>query len=182
MKKFLIRNDDVAFDTRLEEIERFCDICDKYGYPILQAITIIGECRKSRCKMSNEEIRAASSRLFSENKEVLDYLKNRKDLIGVHGLWHSHEPTEEEIRSGKFILQGLGFTPTYFVPPFNEGKYPAEVAGLKVCTLSIDKGERLEDFLKRGTPAAEVMYLHSWRFDNEWYTFEKLEECFKRLQ
>jgi hypothetical protein len=42
-------------------------------------------------------------------------------------------------------------------------------------------GDRLEDFLKEGQPASDIMYLHSWRFNNDWYTFEALDECLKRL-
>lgn len=183
MAKFIIRNDDVAFDTKLEEIRQFGEICDKYGYQILQAIVPIGEVRKITSKrMTNDQIRAASSRLFSENREVLEYLKSRQDLIGIHGLWHTHKPDIEEIGTAKSILQGLGFNPTYFIPPFNEGEYTEDFAGLKVCNLSMKKGERLEDFLTDGTPEAEMLYLHSWRFNNDWYTFDMLEKCLQRLE
>jgi hypothetical protein len=183
MTKFLIRNDDVAFDTSLNEIKRFCEICDKYGYQIIQSIIPIGEAKKIKTKrMTNEQIVSASSKLFSENKEVVNYLKKRNDLISVHGLWHTHKPSIEEIENAKYILEGLGFKPTYFIPPFNEGDYPAKISGLKLCQLSADNGELLENFLDNGTPNAAIMYLHSWRFDNRWYTFQKLEECLKRIQ
>ncbi|MEO6508403.1 MAG: DUF2334 domain-containing protein [Patescibacteria group bacterium] len=182
MKKFIIRNDDVAFDTTIEEIKRFCDICDTYGYNILHAITPIGETQKITSKrMTNEQIRTMSSKLFNENKEVLTYLQNRQDIIGIHGLWHTHKPSIEEIKTAQYILQGLGFNPTYFIPPFNEGEYPEKIDGLTVNTLSMKKGERLEDFLETGIPQADIMYLHSWRFKNDWYTFEALEACLKRL-
>lgn len=182
MAKFIIRNDDVAFDTKLEEIRRFCEICDKYGYQILQAITPLGETRKIKSRrMTNDQIRAVSGRLFSENGEVLNYLKGRQDLTGVHGLWHTHQPNLEEVRTAKSILQGLGLNPTYFIPPFNEGDYSENFAGLKVCKLSMKKGERLEDFLTDGTPETEMLYLHSWRFNDDWYTFEILEKCLQRL-
>lgn len=182
MKKFLIRNDDVAFDTDISEIKQFCEIADKYGYQILHAIIPIGEVRKIKSsRMTNDQIRAASNRLFSENQQVLRYLKSRQDLIGVHGLWHTHKPGVEEIQTAKFILQGLGFNPTYFIPPFNEGGYPKNLVGLKVCKLSIKNGERLEDFLSKGAPKAKIMYLHSWRFTQGWYAFDMLEECLRRL-
>lgn len=182
MTKFLIRNDDVAFDTKLEEIKHFCEIADKYGYQILHAIIPIGEARKIKsARMTNDQIRAASSRMFGENKEVLEYLRSRKDLIGVHGLWHTHKPSVEEIEAAKSILIGLGVNPTYFIPPFNEGDYPKYLVGLKTCNLSMKKGERLEDFLSKGTPEAKIMYLHSWRFNNDWYTFDMLEKCLQRL-
>lgn len=181
MTKFIIRNDDVAFNTDISEIKQFCQIADKYRYQILHAITPIGEARKIKSRrMTNEQIRAESCRLFSENHEVLTYLKSRQDLIGIHGLWHTHKPNEEEIRTAKSILQGLGFNPTYFIPPFNEGDYPKEIVGLKNCQLS--KKERLEEYLDKGIPKAEIMYLHSWRFNNSWYTFEKLEQLLLRLE
>lgn len=183
MAKFLIRNDDVAFDTTLSEIKQFCEICDKHGYQILQAIIPIGEARKIKsARMTNDQIRGSSNRLFSENQAVLDYLKSRQDLIGIHGLWHTHKPNEEEIRTAKSILLGLGFNPLYFIPPFNEGNYPKDLVGLKVSQLSMKNGERLEDFLEKGTPKAEIMYLHSWRFAAGWYTFDILEKCLQRLQ
>ena len=182
MAKFIIRNDDVACDTELEEIKLFCQICDKYGYQIIQAITPIGEARKIKSgKMTNDQIRASSARLFSANHQVLAYLQARSDLIGVHGLWHTHSPSVEEITTAKLILQGLGLTPTYFVPPFNEGNYPMEVDGLKTCKLAEKLGQRLEDFLDTGTPTSPIMYLHSWRFAHGWYTFDKLEQCLHRL-
>lgn len=182
MKKFLIRNDDVAFDTTLEEIKKFSEICDKYGYQIIQAIIPIGEAKKIKSKrLSNDQIRALSNTLFSENREVLKYLKQRNDLIGVHGLWHTHKPGYDEIKAGKSILEGLGFKPVYFIPPFNEGSYPDNFAGLKTCNLSMKNNERLEDFLEKGQPQSEILYLHSWRFDNDWYTFEQLDKCLKRL-
>jgi hypothetical protein len=134
--------------------------------------------------MTNDQIRATSSRMFSENKEVLEYLLGRQDLIGVHGLWHTHKPTIEEIKTAKSILEGLGFNPTYFIPPFNEGDYPEEIEGLKTSVLSMKKGERLEDFLDKGTPKAgiEIMYLHSWRFNDDWYGFYMLDNCLQRLE
>lgn len=182
MKKFIIRNDDVAYDTTLEEITQFCSLCDKYGFAIIQAITPIGEVKKiTTHRMSNDHIKSLSSHLFSENKAVLSYLQKRNDRIGVHGLWHSHKPNIDEIATAKYILQGLGFKPTYFIPPFNEGAYPTQVEGLQLSVLSMKKGERLEDYLEKGTPTSDIVYLHSWRFDNDWYTFDQLESCLKRL-
>lgn len=178
----IIRNDDVSYDTRLTEIKRFCEICDKYGVKIIQAITPFGDCLKDKsAKLNNNQIKALSNKKFSENYEVVDYLRSRNDFIAVHGLWHTHEPSIEEIRQAKEILEVAGFHPDYFVPPFNEGNYPDTVEGLSLSKLSAQKGERLEDFLDYGTPTSGTVYLHSWRFDNSWYTFERLEKCLDRL-
>lgn len=176
----LIRNDDIAFDTDIDNLKIFCDICDRYGFKIIQCITSLGECKKSHVNMNNREIQNASDRNFFENTEVVDYLKSRKDLIAVHGLWHTHRPEEEEIEKAKEMLINVGFNPTYFVPPFNEWE-KGDVCGLKTSKLSLEKGERLEDFLDKGTPTSEIAYLHSWRFGN-WYKFEQLESCLKRLK
>lgn len=181
MKKFLIRNDDVAFDTELDEIRTFCDICDKHDFKIIQAITVVGPCKTIDVRMDNREIINLGKRKFMHNFEVCEYLKGRDDIIGVHGLWHSHVPDMDEIVAAKWGLVQLGFNPTYFIPPFNEGDYPSEVAGMKLSKLSMRNGERLEDFLKKGTPTKEIMYLHSWRFDNKFYTFEVLDKCLERL-
>lgn len=179
---FTIRNDDVAFDTNLAEIKKFCEVCDKHGIKIIQAITPIGECRKIKVTMTNEDIRLTSFRRFEENNEVVEFLKNRQDAIGIHGLWHTHMPTIPEIIRAKTMLQEMGFNPSYYVPPFNEGSYPEKIAGLITCQLAIERGERLEDFIKRGNPRAPIMYLHSWRFDNAHYTFEQLDQCLERIK
>lgn len=181
MSKFLIRNDDVAYDTDLDSLQRFCEICDRYGFQIMQAITPLGECRKVNAKMSNAEIIKSSDKQLIENTELYDYLKNRNDLIGVHGFMHTHAPDELEVAFGRDYLRRWGFNPTYFVPPFNEGDYLDKVAGLTLCKLDMAKGERLEDFLMRGgTPTSPIMYCHSWRF-GKWYRWSSLDRCLERL-
>lgn len=181
MTKFIIRNDDVGTDTNLAKLKKFCEICDNYGYKIIQAITPIGTCGKyARSHLTNDQIRLLSFKKLEENEELINYLRNRNDLIAVHGLWHTHEPPESEIAIAKSILEGLGLTPTYFVPPFNEGDYPETVVGLTTCQLDLNKGELLETFLKAGTPTAPIMYLHSWRFDRN-YKFDDLDKCLARL-
>lgn len=180
MRAFLIRNDDVAYDTDLGSLKKFCEICDKYGFKIIQAIVPIGEHRKANCKMENCDIWASSQMTLAQNDELLAYLKSRKDLYGVHGLWHTHEPSTMDILVGKGLLTYWGLRPSYFVPPFNEGDYPDEVAGLRTCKLDMAKGERLEDFLKEGTPTAPIMYCHSWRF-GKWYRWSSLDRCLERL-
>lgn len=184
MTKFIIRNDDIAFDTSLEEIKRFSEVCDKYGYKIIQSITPIGAGgRYGRAAMTNDQIKLLSFRRFDENKEVLEFLKARNDLIAVHGLWHTHVPSEEEVRTAKSILEGLGFNPTYFVPPFNEGDYQPKVVDLTTSQLDFRKGDLLETYLDNGEPTSPIMYLHSWRFQTGkyGYSFEKLDKCLARL-
>lgn len=182
MSRFIIRNDDVAYDTTLDEIKTFCEICDEYGFKIIQAITPIGEVQKVRRRMTNEQIRAQSQKYFHENEEVSIYLRSRDDDIAVHGLWHTHSPMSKEIRMATIASQYNMLWPTYFVPPFNEGDYPDDVCGLALCQLSRENGDCLEDFLDSGTPTSPIMYLHSWRFKGKPYTFSQLEACLRRLQ
>ncbi|MEA1925841.1 MAG: DUF2334 domain-containing protein [Patescibacteria group bacterium] len=172
-RKIILRNDDVSVDTDIEEIKRFCEVCDRCGFRILQCITPLGRTHEIDVRMSNEEIKKLKGR-FLDNGELVNFLKSRNDLIAIHGLWHTHEPSEDEAEEAKKILKE--FYPTYFVPPFNEGEYGKEFCGLKVS----QKTQRLEDYLDKGTPTDEIVYLHSWRFGN-WYPFNKLEKCLKRI-
>lgn len=174
----IIRNDDVAFDTQFEHLRKFCEICDRYGHRILQAITVRGVTQPIHFRMSNAEIKSLEPHaFFADNKPVLDYLLSRDDLIGVHGLWHTHNVSESEIREAKGLLIGWGLESAYFVPPFNEGKWPEETQGLKV----VSKVQGLEDYLKKGSPTDEIVYTHSWRFNGSWYTLEALEKCLARI-
>ena len=172
----IIRNDDCSHDTNLEEIKTFCEICDKYGVKIVQCITLRGNCQPIDSKMTNEEIRKDTAD-FWDNKEVVDYLKSRNDFIAVHGLWHTHAPTQEDVLEATKSLEANGLTPTYYVPPFNEGDYPSVFCGLKL----LQHIDRLESFLDEGEPKTEEVYLHSWRFNNKWFTFKKLDDCLARL-
>jgi len=171
----IIRNDDVSSDTTMEDIKWFCELCDEYGVKPLQAITLNGDTHDIDIKMTNEEIRKRCT-CVEDNTELIDYLLQRNDLIGVHGLWHTHSPSEEEIDEAKERLINMGFNPTYFVTPFNEGNYQDSICGLKVSQLT----QRLEDYLHEGKPIDEIAYLHSWRF-GDWYPKKDLELCLKRL-
>ena len=56
----IIRNDDVAFDTDINELKQFCEICDKYNFKILQAITVRGICIPIDVANSDEYIKSMS--------------------------------------------------------------------------------------------------------------------------
>lgn len=175
----IIRNDDVAADTTLHEIRTFCEICDHYGVTPMHAITPLGRVRGIECSMSNPAIRlTAGADLFAQNVDIFQFLKRRpSDQIAVHGLWHTHQPTEAEVTVGRQLLEEWGFAPVAYVPPFNECDAPGW-GGLPV----IGKGvPRLEEFLEGGDPGAEVVYLHSWRFEHGPFTWEQLDRCLKRL-
>lgn len=174
----LIRNDDVAYDANLDNIKWFCELCDRYGFKIIQAITPMGSVKEINVKMNNDEIKSISgSHAFIDNEKVYDYLTTRTDIIGLHGLYHTHTPSKEEIIRGKEILSYWSLRPDYFVLPFNEGIYPETIEELKVS----GKTSHLEIIMMgNDTLKDEIAYLHSWRFD-KWYNRGDLERCLKEI-
>lgn len=163
----IVRNDDVAYDTSLAHLEQFSAVCDHAGMKIIQAITLCGPCIPIDRSMENSEIQAMSRGLqFSDRPDLIEFLRKRNDLIAVHGLYHTHEPSLPEIQTASAILTSLGLRATYFVPPFNEGTYPANLHGF---TVSAGEAFKIETAIAKGRPATgvKVGYLHSWRFDPE---------------
>jgi len=163
----IIRNDDVAFDTNLDHLERFCRICDRFNVRIMQAITFAGVCVTVSRRMSNWEIlNLAPQSDISLRTDLITFLKSRPtDLIAAHGLFHTHSPNFDEVCVARDKLTKLGLSPSYYVPPFNEGNYGEVVAGMAVSGTSAGK---LEECIAHNTPARiEIMYLHSWRFDTD---------------
>ncbi len=163
----IVRNDDVAADTSLSHLEKFCAVCDRAGVRIMQAITVAGRCIPISRDMTNSEILSVVRGVnFSDRLDLIAFLRSRNDLIAVHGLYHTHEPTLPEIKLATNILTGLGLPPAYFVPPFNEGDYGSNANGLLV---SAGEAVKIETAIVKGKPLedAEVGYLHSWRFDPE---------------
>jgi hypothetical protein len=188
----IIRNDDCAADTTLAEIRTFCEICDRYGVTPMHAITPIGTVQNIDCRWDNARIRReAGTALFSENTDVVEYLKGRKaDLFAVHGLWHTHRPAVEEIMAADVLItealttEDRVYPVTHFVPPFNEWRDRADdIEGgrrefLAVCGSGLP---RIEDYLEAGDPQAEIMYTHSWRYEHGPFTWKQFESCLKRL-
>lgn len=187
----MCRNDDVASDTTLSEIRTFCEICDRYGVTPMHAITPIGKVRSVDCKWDNATIREQTgTALFSENREVVEYLRERRtDLFAVHGLWHTHAPKLREIDAADTLIVQAGLTPTFFVPPFNEGYDTAVDVAIRPGTPGMRRYlhvsgrgvPRLEEYLESGDPQAEIVYLHSHRFEYGPFTWKQLDSCLKRL-
>lgn len=188
-----IRNDDVAADTTLHEIKTFCEICDRYGVTPIHAITPIGRVRPISVTMDNATIRRVSGTdLFIENREVVEYLMDRKlDKFALHGLWHTHEPSFGELRAAaELILDAIGDRSLgWHVPPFNEGYGDMQGALLPLHARfrlelvgSLGAGwPRLEEFLEAGDPKSEIAYLHSHRFEHGPFTWYQLDRCLNRL-
>lgn len=162
----IVRNDDVAADTSLSHLEKFCAVCDRAGVRIMHAVTVAGRCIPVQRDMENTEILSlVRGRNFSDRPDLIDFLRSRRDLIAVHGLYHTHRPSLPEIKTADAILASLGLLPAYFVPPFNEGEYGSNAAHLLV---SAGEAFKIESAIvrKQRVPAdVQVGYLHSWRFD-----------------
>jgi len=182
----IIRNDDLAVDSPMEDLRRFCSICDSRGFKIMQGITIEGEMLAMDYRMTNEQIKALGpgKRVF-DNVELMDFLRQRNDLIAVHGFWHTHVPSREEIEQAKQLLIEAGLTPTYFIPPFNEGDYGFNegdhgryICGLKVST---NDAQNIEHYFKEGVPTTDIAYTHFWRY-SKWYSWEDLETVLDRIK
>ena len=185
MQEFFIRNDDISFDSDVEHVKTFCEICDKHGFKIIHAITPIGATHNIDSSWNNDLIVARGGcHTLGDNKELLEYLQKRSDLFGTHGLFHSHKPSKMHQQLSKVILESWGLKPTYAVLPFNEEspEYTDEVWGLKV----LGKSERLEDYLEKmpkanELPTEDIVYLHEWRFGT-WYHWENLDRTLERIK
>jgi len=173
----------VCATTPLAEIQRFCELCDRYGFQALHAITPIGsDLWKVDCEWDNERIRLETgNRLFLDNGPALDYLLKRrdKDSFAVHGLWHTHWVNEEDVYAGARILALGGFDLAFDVPPFNERGGPGAVGLIS----SGAEAPRLEEYLDRpeDLPDAEIVYCHAWRFSRGPFTWEQLDRCLAAL-
>lgn len=174
-----IRNDDVGYDSSVRELKEFCQICDGFDLEIIQGITLKGNLNMVCSSMNNEQIKrlADSNKWFYENKELLEFLKGRKDKIAVHGLWHTHCPTSDEIQESINVLKAVGLNPTHYVPPFNDGHYNAMVCGLEL----VQHCPTIEPFISTRTIPDEserIVYLHSRRFGND---MERLRNLLMRF-
>jgi hypothetical protein len=167
-RSLLIRNDDVAADTRLEQLQWFCETCDKFGCRIVHAVTPVGVCIPVAAKMADDTIaKLGGSKTIAGHATLLKYLRERiakhGDEIAVHGApFHTHICTETGIAAAAGFLRALDLTPTRWVPPFNYGIYPKAVAGLPLFQFM----PNLERYLKnQDNFEGEECYTHSWRYD-----------------
>jgi len=177
----IIRNDDVAFDTDLDELKWFCDLCDEYGHKIIQCITPLGICIPIHVNMTNDQIVALGGHnTILHNEPLHEYLIERanRDYFAVHGLWHTHAPSHTDVWTCKALLSEAGLPVTYFVPPFNQGEYDEHVCGLKLCQYVDSIENSINQKCKLTTNPA---YLHSWRFSSRQFSHAHLENFFKDL-
>lgn len=177
---YKIRNDDISWETDLDHLKWFCDLCDSYAIPIIQGITPVGVSSLRLPTWSDAEIlQQGVGRVLHDNADLWKYLLGRQALgeeWAVHGLAHTHEVSEREIEIAKCMLGGKA---RYYIAPFNEGYQEVrEVCGLTV----LPRSRRLEDMHQFGEPQqGEIVYLHSWRYDGSYYLKRDLEQCLQRI-
>lgn len=187
-----IRNDDVAYSTELENLKRFCGICDQYPVKIIHGITPMGDLRPlykdSVAKLKNWELEGllGTKPFFAKNKGVIDYLKGRDDVIAVHGFNHLHPPHTGIAIAQEILENTFQRTVNYFIPPFNEMDDLARslCKGLRLIVLD-GRGPHLEEIiLGRETipadPDGQYFRCHSWRF-GERFTWDQLDDVLESI-
>lgn len=137
------RNDDVSWDTSLEEFKKFCGVFHKYGLKQVHGITLRGATNTlykykntpveydgydTVANLDNQVIRNLSDcKLFEECLDLIDYLNSTPDDIALHGLYHAdysmmtYDEQKDEILNGIKTLRRLFSNKkiVYFIPPFN---------------------------------------------------------------
>jgi len=181
----ILRNDDVAADTPIEELTKFCEICDKHGVYVVHSIILIGNWGSAQRpghaswgEMSDAEIkRISGDALFSDNRPVVEFLKARPDGIAVHGLRHTRDQSEKDIRTAKGMLEKLGLRPQFFVAPWNETRWKKSVAGLEFLIGN----PHLNEYKEQNPPANGILFTHSWCFQDGNPTWQDLDAWLGRL-
>ena len=179
-----IRFDDISFDLDVDLFRSCCELCDKYGYHIIQCITFFGKCIPIDSRMTNDEIVAiGGNNMIIDNVPLCEaiFARNRKDYYAVHGLFHTHEPRIEEIKIATALIERyFDVSCDYFCAPFNQYPDVEHIAGLRVLSINCD---RLESYHDNGTiPKTEIAYIHPFRYSGSPYILTQLEDFFKYMK
>ena len=196
------RNDDVSFDTNLENFKKFCNIFRKYNLTQIHGITLNGntntlyelngepveyENRPNISTQSYEQIKILSvGKEFIKRSDIIEYLNTSNDEIALHGLYHtdysrmSEKEQLEDISEGLKQLKQLfpNKTIDYFIPPFNRTNEITQ----KICTnvgLEIigREGEHLEEELSSDfliDSKTSYRYHHHRFYPESKFTYYKL--------
>jgi hypothetical protein len=185
------RNDDVCWDTPLEEFRAFCAIFVNHGFRQLHGVTIFGKTvvrpgpdgraggpydgYPDLCDLDNDTIRWLSTGFpFSERQELIAYLRSSPDDIALHGLYHTDyaamSPQEQrrEMSEGLALLRELFPEKQirFFIAPFNRiAPETAQVCRELGLELLAGDGVHLEAELPRLRLRPGVWYrYHHHRF------------------
>ncbi len=198
-----IRNDDVHVATDLAHLKGFCEICDRHGAKIIQAVTPVGDLRPlysdaagewCNLKIGVRTVAESDWPCIMQNHDLWGYLSMHRDRdgdeIALHGWQHinyKYEDQEKFLRDwelGKRFLEWLfDRQVTRFVAPFNE--VTAEMLATPGVEVLHSAGPHLENIILGREPIPEkpdglIFRCHSWRF-GERFSYEQLDEVLKRI-
>jgi hypothetical protein len=98
----MFRNDDVSFDTNIENFSKFCKMFSDYGFVQTHALTLYGRTGSAfeggasyagfvpTKEVGNDKIVSlAKSEAISSNQPLVEFLRSRwQDELALHGLYH----------------------------------------------------------------------------------------------
>lgn len=184
------RNDDVSWDTSLNNFVRFCEVFHKHGFIQIHGITLRGKTNTlykyagtpveyegydTIAKLDNDCTRKLSTHfLFEERVDLISYLNSIPDEIALHGLYHTDysqmtfDEQKDELKRGLEVLRMLFPLKkiTYFIPPFNKVNAHTSIicSELKLKVLTTE-GVHLESELGHLVLKRDTLYrYHHHRF------------------
>jgi glycosyltransferase involved in cell wall biosynthesis len=200
VNRAMFRNDDVSWDTDLENFRLFCAVFQKYGQTQIHGITLHGctnvlhvhngaeaeyEGFDNVAQLDNATIKQLSvGKAIEDRADIIEFLNGSADEVALHGLFHtdysvmSEEEQDRDIGEGLTKMQRLFPRKhiRFFIAPFNRTN-PAtyQVAaryGLKVCA---DQGVHLEEELNNLVIRPKQWYrYHHHRFYPDRFTYYQL--------
>lgn len=204
----IFRNDDVGFDTNLEEFKSFCTIFHNYGLVQLHGINLYGN---TSCKYlfygrtsqypdfnpvdlhSYEKCKKKSEPYYiGDNRQLIEYLNQIPDPLALHGLFHSdyanmtYDEQMRDIGEGLRLMKELfpKKEVDVFIAPFNSyNDDTIEVCKYFGLRLSAKEGEHLEELisLNEGPILDGQLYrYHHHRFYEE-STFDYYDLSLEKL-
>lgn len=183
----LLRNDDVSFDTNMDNFRKFCSFFTKNGFKQIHGVTINGN-TNTLYKYNNDPVEyenkanistlsydaiveLSSNKNISSRTELIKFLNDSRDEVALHGLYHTDYSKMSETQQREDISRGLAelgqLFPLkkieYFIPPFNR----TNDATYKVCA---DLG--LKVLGKEGIHLEEAIAENKLHFNTSvWYRY-----------
>ncbi len=168
------RNDDVSWDTSLEDFRRFCAVFHQYGQSQIHGITLRGNTHvvyahhgaeveyegfETIANLDNATIRRLSAgKNFEDRADLIDWLNAITDELALHGLYHtdysimSDQEQDRDIGEGLALMRTLfpGKRVRYFIAPFNRTNSATySVARRHGLTVLAAEGVHLEEEIDR---------------------------------
>jgi glycosyltransferase involved in cell wall biosynthesis len=195
------RNDDVSWDTSLEDLKRLSAVFHKYGLTQVHGICLYGctnanyrlgevateyEGYDTISRLSNSEIRQLSTgKEIRTREDLIGWLNDCQDEVALHGLYHtdysvmSLDEQESDIAEGLDLMRHLfpNKRVKFFIAPFNRTNKDTYVAAArKGLELLAAEGVQLEadlDHLEL-EPSKWYRYHHHRFYPESRFDFYKL--------